>query len=291
MHSILSTAIRANAGQRIISISGAPYDGYLFPEMLESLKKIGATHVEPAFIVGYTEPFDESTFTEKNALQYARWLKEFDIGCFAFSSHIDLGRQDAVEVFRGRMDFARRIGAQVINTNASAISTGERFFENISVLAQHAEKLDMLIGLENPGDGSDNLLNVASDAPDLLKRINHPRVGLNYDAGNTISHRPAIDSTQDALDAMPYCLHTHIKNVQVQPEGYFFSALNQGKADCGKILRAVQATELSLSIEMPLRLHRMPDSKPSRDAQPVPLEKIEAALKDAIQFVEQQLKT
>ena len=289
MHPILSSALRDNAGQRIISISGAPYDGYSFPHMLESLKKIGATHVEPAFIVGYTEPFDESTFTEKNATEYANWLKEFGIGCFAFSSHIDLGREDAIEVFLGRMDFARRIGARVINTNASARATEKRFFENISVLARHAEKLDMLIGLENPGDGSDNLLNTAADAAGLLARINHPRVGLNYDAGNTISHRPNVDSTQDALEAMQHCLHTHIKNVQVRPEGYFFSPLDAGVADCAAIVQAVRPTNLSLSIEMPLRLHRKPDSKPNRSLERVPLETIEAALKKAMQFVSQQL--
>lgn len=289
MHPILSSAIRDNAGQRIVSISGAPYDGYSFPRMLESLKKIGATHVEPAFIVGYTEPFDESTFTEKNASQYAAWLKQFGIGCFAFSSHIDLGREDAIEVFLGRMDFARRLGARVINTNASARATEARFYKNIAVLAAHAEKLDMLIGLENPGDGSDNLLNTAADAKDLLARIDHPRVGLNYDAGNTISHRPAVDSTQDALDAMKYCLHTHIKNVQIKPEGYFFSPLGAGIADCAAIVQAIRPTDLSLSIEMPLRLHRKPDAKPNRAHEPVAIEKIETSLITAMQFVTQHL--
>ena len=289
MHSILSSAIRDNAGQRIVSISGAPYDGYSFPRMLESLKKIGATHVEPAFIVGYTEPFDESTFTEKNASQYEAWLKQLGIGCFAFSSHIDLGREDAIEVFLGRMDFARRLGARVINTNASARVTEARFYKNIAVLAAHAEKLDMLIGLENPGDGSDNLLNTAADAIDLLARIGHPRVGLNYDAGNTISHRPAVDSTQDALDAMKYCLHTHIKNVQIKPEGYFFSPLSAGVADCAAIVQAIRPTDLSLSIEMPLRLYRKPDAKPNRAAEPVALDKIETSLIAAMQFVAQQL--
>lgn len=289
MHPILSNAIRENDGNRVISISGAPYDGYSFPRMLESLKKIGATHVEPAFIVGYTEPFDESTFTSSNAAQYDAWLRQFDIGCFAFSSHIDLGRDDAVDVFRGRMDFARRIGARVINTNASARITESQFHRNIAVLAEHADQLDMLIGLENPGDGSDNLLNTAADAAGLLAKIDHPRVGLNYDAGNTISHRPSVDATNDAVSAMEYCLHTHIKNVQRRPEGYFFTPLADGVADCAAIVRAIRPTVLSLSIEMPLRLHRNTDAKPNRAAQPVPLEKIESSLTAALQFVSQHL--
>lgn len=275
---------------RIISISGAPYDGHAFPVMLESLAKIGATHVEPAFIVGYTEPFDESTFTHSNAVQYARWLTDAGIGCYAFSSHIDLGREDAVEVFRGRMDFARKIGARVINTNASARKTSERFYQNVAVLALHAEELDMWIGLENPGDGSDNLLNTAADAATLLNAIAHPRVALNYDAGNTVSHRPTIDATVDAIDAMPLCLYTHIKDVSKREQGYFFSGLGQGQVDCAKILQHIAQTPLCLSIEMPLRLHRLPDAQPNRGAKPVALAEIETALTEALHFVQTHLK-
>ncbi len=286
----LNTAARQYAADRIVSVSGAPYDGYAFPDMLESLARLGVTHVEPAFIVGYTEPFDESTFTDANATQYARWLADAGIGCFAFSSHIDLGREDAVRVFLARMDFARKVGARVINTNASARATGPRFFENIAVLARHAETLDMWIGLENPGDGSDNLLNVASDAASLLERIGNDRVGLNYDAGNTISHRPAVDATRDALDAMPYCIHTHIKDVRVQDDGYWFSDFGTGSVDCAKILREVARTPLCLSIEMPMRIHRLPNAQPTRETQRVALEQIESRLRVALDFVAANLR-
>ncbi|MDO8694948.1 MAG: hypothetical protein Q7J51_12670, partial [Sheuella sp.] len=63
---------RKYSTDRIISVSGAPYDGHAFPTMLESLAKLGATHVEPAFIVGYTEPFDETSFTHAQSIQHAR---------------------------------------------------------------------------------------------------------------------------------------------------------------------------------------------------------------------------
>jgi sugar phosphate isomerase/epimerase len=278
------------AGGRIVSVSAAPFDGYPFPRLLESLAAIGATHVEPAFIVGYTEPFDESAFTATEARQHEAWLKDAGLGCHAFSSHIDLGRPDALDVFRGRMDFARAIGARVINTNAAARSNERRFFTNIAQLAAHAEKLDMWIGLENPGDGSDNLLNTAADAAALLVRIDHPRVGLNYDAGNTISHRPGVDTVADALAAMPHCVHTHVKDVRVNGDGYFFTPLGDGQVGCAAIVEAVAMTSLDVSIEIPMRLHRGPDAKPSRAAYRVPLGDIEAVLRPALQFVRQRLE-
>ena len=275
--------------ERIVSISGAPFDGYPFPRMLESLASIGVTHVEPAFIVGYTEPFDESAFSPAQAAQYAAWLKDAGIACHAFSSHIDLGRPDALDVFRGRMDFARAIGARVINTNAAARSNERRFYANIAELAAHAEQLGLWIGLENPGDGSDNLLNTAADAAALLARIDHPRIGLNYDAGNTISHRPGVDPTADALAAMPYCVHTHVKDVRVSADGYFFTPLGEGQVGCAKILEAIARTDLDLSIEIPMRLHRGPDAKPSRAVYRAPLGDIETTLKAALQFVHEHL--
>ena len=148
----------------------------------------------------------------------------------------------------------------------------------------------MWIGLENPGDGSDNLLNVASDAAGLLERIGSERVGLNYDAGNTVSHRPEADATRDALDAMPHCLHTHIKDVRVREDGYWFSDLGTGRVDCARILREVARTPLCLSVEMPMRIHRMPNAQPSREANRVPLDQIESRLAVALSFVAAHLR-
>ena len=279
---------------RILSFSAAPYDGYDFQTTLESLARCGVRHVEPAFIVGYTEAFDESAFSADKARQYSGWLCDSGIGCYAFSSHIDLGRPDAVEVFRGRMDFAARLGAKVINTNAAARHLGDGFFRNIEPLSRHAEQLGMIIGLENPGDGSDNLINTAQDGIDLIKRLGRDCIRLNYDAGNTISHRPlqrlgGVDPAADALLAMPYCAYTHIKDVRVTNDRYAFTAIGRGHVDCARILRAMAASTLNFSIELPLRMHRRSDAQPQRRSEAVPLAEIEAAICESLQFVETHL--
>jgi sugar phosphate isomerase/epimerase len=279
----------------IVSISGAPYDGYAFPEILDSLAACGASHVEPAFIVGYTGTFDESAFTPAQARQYVDWLSASGLRCHVFSSHIDLGLENAIEVFKGRMDFAATLGVKVINTNAAAKANGERFFRNIEPLARYAEQLGMIIGLENPGDGSDNLINTAADGMALLERLGDNRVCLNYDAANTVSHRPpdkpgGVIPVDDALLAMPYCGHVHIKDARVTPEGYFFTPLGEGDIGCDKIVRAVARTKLDLSVELPLRLHRGPDARPVRRPTPVPRAEIESAVRGALAFIECHLQ-
>ena len=280
--------------ERIISFSGAPYDGYAFPAILDSLASCGVTHIEPAFIVGYTGVFDESAFTPAQARQTIAWLETSGLRCFAFSSHIDLGREDAVDVFKGRMDFAAALGAKVINTTAATRAWSERFFRNIELIVRHAEQLDLVIGLENPGDGSDNLINTAADGIALLDKLGYPNLRLNYDAANTVSHRPpgkpgGVIPADDALLAMPYCGHVHIKDALATPEGYFFTPLGEGNIDCARIVQAVAKTDINLSVELPLRLHRLPNAQPKRRDEPLPLAEIETVIRSSLSFVKRHL--
>ena len=62
---------------------------------------------------------------------YTTWLKQSGLRCFAFSSHIDLGKSESDMVFARRMDFARELGAKVINTNAASRTNADGFFRNI----------------------------------------------------------------------------------------------------------------------------------------------------------------
>jgi sugar phosphate isomerase/epimerase len=274
---------------RTLSVSAAPYDGYPLDRMLESLARLGATHVEPAHVPGYTERFDESVFAEGKAAEYEAALHRHGIRCHAVSAHMDLGRADAVEAFKRRMDFARRLGARVINTFTAKRRRAKQFYANVEPLARHAEALDMWIGLENPGDGCDDLLNVAADAPQMLSRIGSVHVGLNYDVGNTVSHRPELDVAQDAMQALPCCVHMHLKDVRGSSDGWFFTPLGEGEVGLGTLLRAVAGTDLPVSIEIPMRLHRRPDAKPGRARYRVPLADIETTLQASLRYVRQHL--
>ena len=271
----------------IVSISAAPYDGYAFPQVLDSMAACGIQYVEPAFIVGYTEPFDEATFSAANARQYRIWLDASGLACHAFSSHIDLGRADAVAVFTGRMEFAAALGTKVINTNAAIRGNAAAFMANIGPLAERAASLGMVIGLENPGNGEDNLMNDAAEGLALIDRLGLPAVRLNYDPGNTASHRPGqIDATQDAVAALPGCAHFHLKDVAHDAGGWRFTVPGMGDLDCAAIMDALAARPaLPFAVELPLRMRRRPDAQPVREADPISLSVIERALRDCMTYV------
>lgn len=277
--------------ERIVSASGAPYDGHSRERMLESLARLGFTHVEPAFIVGYTEPFDETAFLPAEAEAWRRAMGAAGLACHAMSSHIDLGLDDAVEVFTGRMEFAAALGAKVIATNASARAREAAFRRNIDSLLKRAERLGLVIALENPGDGSDNLINTAADGVALVAAYASPWLRLNYDAANTASHRPDFgDFAGDAVRALPASAHAHIKDVRRTDRGWFFTPVGEGAIGCARLLSAVAALpDFPVSIELPLRLHRDPDARPVRQAGPVALETIENALARSLRAVREAL--
>jgi sugar phosphate isomerase/epimerase len=189
------------------------------------------------------------------------------------------------------MDFARALGARIINTNAAKRTNAEGFFRHIQILAAHAERLEMMIGLENPGNGEDNLFNLAGDGLGLLERIGSPYVRLNYDAGNTFSHRPGqVDPAQDALVAMPGCGHIHLKDVQARSDGYYFVPIGEGNINCARILQALKSRpDLNLAIEIPLRFHRNLAARPCRNESPVKISEIELVLRKSLDFVHGKL--
>ncbi|WP_085314738.1 sugar phosphate isomerase/epimerase family protein [Derxia lacustris] len=278
------------ATQRIVAVSSVAYDGYPADRMLDSLARLGATHVEPSMVPVYAISADEREFGERQAATLARDIAAAGLACHTVSAHMDLGRADAVKVFGRRMRFAARLGAKLVNTHAADRPVEARFLRNLERLLPLAEELGLVICFENPGHGSDNLFNRAADGIALLARIGSPRVALNHDLGNLLSHRPGTDAAADAIAALPHCAQVHLKDVRARADGWFLTALGDGDAGCARVMPALAARPaVCVSIELPMRLHRGPDGLPSRTPFRVPLADIESRLAAALAYVHHHL--
>ena len=278
---------------RILSVSTAPFDGYDLSIAISEIARLGIQYVEPAFIQGYTDPFCEDVFSPANAKRIPKLLQEEGVSCFAFSAHMDLGSDDAVSIFTRRMEFARQLGAKVIVTNAAPSDSRELFLRNIETLARTAESLDLVIGLENPGDGKPNLVNGGADGATLIRQIGSEAVRLNYDFGNVISHffekrRPE----EDFKDALPYCAHLHIKDVGQNEDGWYFTEIGQGSIDYDSVLKhfATECDSLPVSLEIPLRVTRAKDASPRRGPHPIPIDHIRKTLRNSVDYVKIRLR-
>lgn len=269
-------------------ISTGAYDGYDFATAFAEIAALGVSFVEVAFIEGYTTPFTEDVFTPGYAVELRHLLKVNQLCCHSFSGHMDLGKPNAVAIFSRRMEFAKALGATFIVSNAAREEQRDQFMLNIKALALLAEKLELQIGLENPGDGRANLLDTGAKGVSLIQEINSPAVGINYDPGNMLSHCfEKVRPEEDFRSALDSIIHFHVKDVQADKDGWYFTEIGKGAIDYTTILREVidQDRSIPLSLEIPLRLRRTQDAEPQKSYQPVALEVIRPVMQGSVAFM------
>jgi len=279
---------------RVISISTAAYDGHDLATVLREVSQLGTGFVELAYIQGYVEAFSESFFSDSNARMIHGLLSETGLSCLAFSAHMDLTTRGSVEAFRRRMDFANRVGAKIIVSNAGLRTGQDQFMKNIEELAETASSMGMIIALENPGDGRHNIINCGENAVSIIEQIGSDWVKLNYDFGNVISHCfEKLRPEQDYKHAQPYTAHYHIKDVASDESGWHFTEIGKGTIDYRTILRelGVEPVPKPLSLEIPLRVSRARDASPRRAASRVDLEEIRRAMRGSLNFVRNLLSS
>ena len=273
-------------------ISTAAYDGYDLATAFKEIRRAGVDLVEIAFIEGYTDPFTEDYFNDDNAAEITRLLAECNLTCLSFSSHVDLSREGIVEVFHHRMAFAKSLGAEYIVSNAAPRQNKNRFVQNIEKLGQTAAGLNMLIVLENPGDGKANLMDSGESAANLIKEIGQENVKINYDFGNLLSHCfEKIRPEEDYRLVRDVTAHYHIKDVAYDDSGWYFTEIGKGTIDYRSILKELAALPepVPISLEIPLRIRRAPDASPRRASQPVDLAMIRRVMTGSVNFVKQVL--
>ena len=275
----------------VISVSTVAYDGYGLERACESLARLGATHVEPAFLSAFDSAGGTADFSQSGAVAAAAAIAASGLVCRAMTMTFDLGAPRAAPAMLERMEFAQRAGAQVVNVLAPPRRRERAFLANLEEISRQASALGVRLGLENRGDGEASVMDTAADAALLVERFGADSVGVNYDLGNRATHAPDHDPVRDAVQALPHCISVHLKDLRRTPQGWFFTAIGQGEIDCTGLLEAIRAraSPPPVTIELPLRLHRRPDATLSRARYRVPLADIEAAIDVSLRFVRQRL--
>ncbi len=237
-----------------IAINTLAFHGYSLDTALEEIARF-VRDVEPVYISKYDPTLREEYFSETNAQRLRQRLEELRLNVTSIGSHLDLGQADSVEVFRRRMEFARAIGARMILTNGTETSRKATFLRNIEKLAACAEKLDLIIALENPGDGQDQLLGTGLEGAAILEELGSNRVGLNYDFSNVFTYSKGTRRPDEEMEAvLPYVSHLHLKNVRLWEGAWPVCGLEAGIIDYRRLLRHFPALSgIPMSIELPIR--------------------------------------
>lgn len=278
----------------MLSCSTVAFDGYDVAVAIKEIGKIGFDGIELGFIEGYVGNFSDELFGDESARTVEAVLRSTGLSCSAVSGHIDLACDDAIERAALRLRFAAQVGSPRLITNAAVRSNGEAFFRNMESIIREAERSKVIVCLENPGNGIENVIDDGLSAVGVLKRIGHPLVRMNYDFANTASHAPAsstahFQTEQDFRHILPWLEQLHLKDVRRTPGGDFeYPALGEGCIDFRTVFLtlAERAARPNLSLEIPVRLRRHPDGSPYRLPGPVAIEKIIGVLGRSFDYVQ-----
>lgn len=195
-------------------------------------------------------------------------MKKYDLNCHSlcgiFNDSRDLtsngeSGKNAVQYLKDSVDFANAVGAKVIIVVPSPVGrtakpegyTIEELIENavanLREVADYAQENGIKIAIEAINRYETYFMNTLSKAMDLVKRINHPAVGIMADLFHmNIEESSLIDSLYMIRD---YLLHVHIADNTREAAG-------MGSTDFKEVLRVLKNIEYqgSLTMEFMYRL-------------------------------------
>jgi len=237
----------------LLAANTSAYGGYALSTALEHIAALGYRRVEIAAMYGLVEHITQEQLTTKHAAEVKSMMKQNGLKSTAFSAHLYLNRSDAVDLFLPRMDFAKVIGASIINTKAGAPSGLDQFLHNMEKLIRHAEDIDLRIGLETHGD----IVDYGSAAVEAVRRFPTDLVLLNYDFGNVlINSRGTVDPAADFNKIQEAVGHLHLKDAAKVDGMWQWTAIGQGSIDYSPVWAGIKqlSAPLPLTVDLPLSL-------------------------------------
>ncbi len=268
-----------------ISVSSGAYNGYPLPVAFEEVARIGATHLELIFIHGFSNPFEESYFSARNAAEVERLYAASGLRCGAFAAHMDLSTREALTQFIARMDFAKAIGSDFMITYAAPIDREREFSSNMEIFVRHAEDIDIVIAFENPGDGKRNLIEAGRSGAEVMRRFASPHVKFNYDFGNLMSQfRHDVMPEEDLAHVIDHTVHLHLKDSRRTAVGWEYPAIGDGDIDFEAIFADLheRGIDLPMCLEVPVTMTRDLYGAATLAASPPPLAETNATLRRSL---------
>ena len=272
----------------VLSINTMAYEGYDLSTALQEIAKIGVSHVELGYTQGWTEGLTEEHFSEASAADINRLLSDLGLSSIALSAHIDLTTEAAVDELKRRIDFGKRLGAKIVNTKVGARSGLKQFEKNIEPIAEYAESVNIVIGLENPSEGTDQIITSGQTGAEVVKRIDSDFIKLNYDFGNAFTYsKGKVDPAFDYKNALPYACYLHLKDMSKIDDGWIFAQIGQGIVNYDTILKELVEENklLPLSIEHLFIYTATKDLIVQREAKAPELSQISMSLKASYDYV------
>jgi sugar phosphate isomerase/epimerase len=172
-----------------------------------------------------------------------------------FSGHMDLSREENLDLYFKKMAFASALGVRVIGAFGGPVDRKSALLRNLERVQRRAEELDLIVGLET--ESPEDLVATGRRGAELVREFNSPRVRLCYDTGNVYyANQGRIDLEKDLEACRDLLSNLHLKDAYWEGSWYRYGAVGQGLfgyASLGRVLRG-RGEEVPLTIEIPYYL-------------------------------------
>jgi sugar phosphate isomerase/epimerase len=273
---------------RVVSVSTMAFDGYTLEIALDELAALGVRYVEPASVDKIFQHLVEADFCDSRAVWMGEQLAARGMRCVSLSAHMDLAQADSVERFTRRLEFAKAIGASIVNSIAGATGNLAQFKANIPSIAARAAELGLTVALENHGD----LLDREQQVLDFIRDVGHPAIRVNYDSGNAWYYsKGGINPVEELALLAPAVAHVHVKTPKIVDGLLRWVALGDGILDLPALARVLKERlpGVPVSYELSPR-QRSRDFEPRWRAPEIPpLAELRAAITRSLQALERVL--
>ena len=224
------------------------YTDFPLERALSGIAEAGISRVELCASVGSCDHAAPERLGPGGGRKMSLLLEENGLTAASLSAHADLTTEDGLIAFTSRLQLASELNIPIINTPLPAdrehhrpdmpLRSGpgvdELFFSNTLKLADLAERLGVVVCLETVG----YLLSSAQQCVELIHKLNHPNLRINYDpAGLMYFVRGADPTKEDITTLAPYLHHVHL-NDKASPEigKYDFCPMGEGIVDWESLL-------------------------------------------------------
>ncbi|MGE3797215.1 MAG: sugar phosphate isomerase/epimerase family protein [Thermomicrobiales bacterium] len=191
------------------------YHTYSLEDSLAGAQKAGFTSVELTSVPGWTEHVRRDA-TDEELAHVKDLLQQYGQTAVSFAGHSDLASDSGVAEFRKALNVAQKLGIPYVTTSTGghdASSHGsldeqrDMFLARIRPLCDEAAEKGITICLETHG----GLVANGAVSAELIKLIDKPNIGINYDPANVIYYGNT-DPVEDIKVAAPYVRHMHAKD-------------------------------------------------------------------------------
>ncbi len=231
---------------QILAVSTNTYHNFSLDDALKGISRAGFGYLELACVRGWTEHFVLQGFTEKDVKKLQEKCALFNLTISSVSGHSDLSQPEGFDNLKKAIDLAVLVGAKVVNTGTvEKESDLPEFYKLIPDLGNYALNKGVKVGLEIHGD----VLKNGRAAKEIMEKINHPAIGINYDTGNCIFYGNSLPE-DDMIHCLPWIIHIHLKDKIGGYKVWNFPTLGEGEVDFKKIFSLLKEKQIDVPISV-----------------------------------------